>query len=565
MSMHPGEAAEFDLFVSYAADDKPWVDQHLLDVLSGAGIRFHTEATFTLGMPRVTEFERAVARSRYTLLVLSPAYLAGDYNSFVQVLAQSYGAQRFGWPVIPLLLREVELPQSLQMLAGLDARTSEAWQEAASRLRDQLGRPLRVCFVSSEYPPRMVGGLGAHVEQLTTALGAHIDLQIVLPSVGRDMDDYQRPPNPRIQLKSLTNSYPSYDNLVSWFQFDADAVNEIDHMIRQGITFDAIHCHDWVTVLAGIRCRQKHKIPLVFHMHLPNRTPVCASVENLGLAYADLITVSSDDTRQELFRRSQALGLHPEPVIRIVRNGVDLDTFRPGNGGSAEDDYILFIGRIVQQKGLQYLLRAFYYVTQKFPGVRLKIVGRGDLQPQLERLCRNLLLPEQRVEFVDPSPWLTRAELTRLYQSALVVVVPSIYEPFGMTALEALACQRPVVASRIGGLRETIRHKETGLLAEPQNELDLAQWIMTVLADPALGDRLGAAGRAALEAAPDTTWPQIAQQVIGLYRGLEMTEVSSRVREIKEELRSAVKTVAPGYNQSYGHSARQLDSLLSSY
>ncbi len=563
--MRPDEAAEFELFVSYAPDDKPWVDENLIDMLSGAGISYHTEAAFAPGAPLIEEFERAVARSRRTLLVLSPAYLARDYGSFVQVLAQSYGRQHLGWPVIPLVLHDVELPYSLQMLSGLDARTPEAWWEAAVKLRELAGRPLSVCFVSSEYPPRMVGGLGAHVEQLTTALSAHVDLKIVLPSVGRDMDDYQRPPNPRIQLKSLTNSYPSYDNLVSWFQFGADAVNEIDYMIRQGIKFDAIHCHDWVTALVGIRCRRKYEIPLVFHMHLPNRTPVCASVENLGLAYADLVTVSSDDTRQELFRRSQTLGLSPEPVIRIVRNGVDLDTFRPGNGGPAEDDYILFVGRIVQQKGLQYLLRAFYYVTRKFPGIRLKIVGRGDLQPQLERLCRNLLLPGHQVEFVDPSPWLTRAELARLYQGARVVVVPSIYEPYGMTAMEALACQRPVVASRIGGLKEIIRHRETGLLAEPQNELDLAQWIMTVLADPAYGDLLGAAGRAALEAAPDTTWPQIAQQVIGLYRGLELTEVSSRVRGIADELWSAVKTVAPEFNHYYGTSARQLDFLLSSH
>lgn len=560
--MRPDETAEFDLFVSYAADDKQWVDRHLIDVLNGAGIRFHTEATFTLGVPRITEFERAVRNSRYTLLVLSPAYLAGDYGSFVQVLAQSYGAQRFSWPVIPMLLREVELPPSLQMLAGLDATNPEAWQEAASRLRAQLGRPLRVCFVSSEYPPRMVGGLGAHVEQLITALGAHIDVQVVLPSVGSDMDEYQRPPSPRVQLKHLTNCDPSYNDLVSWFRFATDAVNEITHMIRQGITFDAIHCHDWVTVMAGIRCRLLHDIPLVFHVHLPNRTPLCASVENLGLAYADLITVSSDDTRRELLRRAQALGLNPEPIIRIVKNGVDLDAFRPGNGGSAEDDYILFVGRIVQQKGLQYLLRAFYYVAQKFPGIRLKIVGRGDLQPQLERLCRNLLLPERRVEFVDPSPWLTRAELAKLYQGARVVVVPSIYEPFGMTALEALACQRPVVASRIGGLQETIRHKETGVLAEPQNELDLAQWIMALLSDPALCDRLGAAGRAALEAAPDTTWPQIAQQVIRLYRSVELTEVSSKVNGIRDQLRSAVQTVAPGY---YRYSSWEFESLLDSY
>ena len=561
--MSPGEAADYDLFVSYAAADKQWVDSNLIEALKGAGIRYESEATFTPGAPRITELERAVRNSRHTLLVLSPAYLAGDYNSFAQVLAQSYGAQTSSWRVIPLLLKDVKLlPPALQMLVRLDARTSDAWQEAADWLREHLGRRLRVCFVSSEYPPRMVGGLGAHVEQLTTALGQHIDVQIVLPSVGSDMDEYQRPPCPRIQLKNLTNCDPSYNDLLSWFQFATDASNEITNLIREGGSFDAIHCHDWVTILAGIKCRLVHDIPLVFHVHLPNRTPLCASVENLGLAYADLVTVSSDDTRRELLRRSQSLGLDPEPTIRIVKNGVDLDIFQLGKGLPADDDYILFVGRIVQQKGLQYLLRAFYYVLQKFPDIRLKIVGRGDLQPQLERLCRNLLIPEQKVEFVDPSPWLTRPELAKLYQGARVVVVPSIYEPFGMTALEALACQRPVVASRVGGLQDIIRHKETGFLAEPQNELDLAQWIMALLWDPALCDRLGSAGRAALEAAPDATWSQIAQQVIGLYRGLQKpqkTKVTPKIREIEQQLRTATQTMAPGY---YSFSAGQVDSLL---
>jgi len=561
LEIRPGEEAEYDLFVSYAADDREWVNSHLIEALKSAGIRYHSEDNFTPGAPLITEFERAVRNSRRTLLVLSPAFLVGNHNNFIQVLAQSYGVQTSAWPVIPLLLRDVELPLSLKMLASFDLRNPERWQAELGRLRELLGSPLRVCFVSSEYPPRMVGGLGAHVEQLTTALGQHIDVKIVLPSVGSDMDEYQRPPSPRIELAHLTDCDPSYNDLVSWFEFAGEAADEITHMIEAGTSFDAIHCHDWVTILAGIRCRKLHKIPLIFHVHLPNRTPLCASVENLGLAYADLITVSSNDTRRELVRRSRALHLDPEPSIRIVKNGVDLDIFHPSSGLPADDGYVLFVGRIVQQKGLEYLLRAFYYVSRKFPNIRLKIVGRGDLQPQLQRLCTNLLIPEQRVEFVDPSPWMTRPQLAKLYQNARVVVVPSVYEPFGMTALEAMACQRPVVASRIGGLQNIIRHNETGLLAEPQNELDLAQWIMALLSDSELSNRLGSAGRAALEAAPDTTWPQIAQQVIGLYRGLgePSLKVTSKIWNIQHQLEMATQTIAPNY---YAQSRWELERLL---
>ena len=163
--------------------------------------------------------------------MLSPAFLVGNHNNFIQVLAQSYGVQTSAWPVIPLLLRDVELPLSLKMLASFDLRNPERWQAELGRLRELLGSPLRVCFVSSEYPPRMVGGLGAHVEQLTTALGQHIDVKIVLPSVGSDMDEYQRPPSPRIELAHLTDCDPSYNDLVSWFEFAGEAADEITHMI----------------------------------------------------------------------------------------------------------------------------------------------------------------------------------------------------------------------------------------------------------------------------------------------------------------------------------------------
>ena len=109
------------------------------------------------------------------------------------------------------------------------------------------------------------------------------------------------------------------------------------------------------------------------------------------------------------------------------------------------------------------------------------------------------MLTDDHVEFVRPPAWLTRGEVGALYQQARVVVLPSIYEAFGMTALEALACQRPVVASRTGGLPEIIEHNVNGLLFEPRDECDLARGLIALLSDPELRERLGAAGRGAAE------------------------------------------------------------------
>lgn len=130
-----------------------------------------------------------------------------------------------------------------------------------------------------------------------------------------------------------------------------------------------------------------------------------------------------------------------------------------------------------------------------------------------------------------PSQWITKEEIAKLYQGARTVVVPSIYEPFGMTALEALACQCPVVASRTGGLRETIKDKVNGLLVEPEDALDLAQSLMTLLSDARLRIRLGEEGRRRLST--EYTWPGIARRVMKLYGGLVPMSLNTDSPQVK--------------------------------
>jgi glycosyltransferase involved in cell wall biosynthesis len=411
--------------------------------------------------------------------------------------------------------------------------------------------PLEIGFISSEYPPRMLGGLGSHVEQLTAALAQHpdvVNLDLFLPNSGPGMADYQQAP-PGIQLKPLASSRgvdnPTYDVPVSWLKFANAAADRVDGLIADGASIDILHCHDWVTVLAGLRCRWRHNIPLVFHVHLPNREPLAASVEDLGLVCADVITVNSEAARSELQDRARKLGAPPKP-IRVIKNGVDLDVYRPREDWPADEGYILFVGRIVKQKGIEYLLRAFYYVVHRFPDVKLKIVGKGDLLPYIQRLCTNLVLSADQVVFVNPSQWLTRHETAELYQGARIVVLPSIYEPFGMTALEALACQRPVVASRVGGLPEIVQHGINGFLAEPQDELDLAQWLMTLLSNADLRSSLGRAGRAHL--GPEFRWNHIAEQFVRLYQDVRFDDsktVPPEAAMLQSRINDAVRKAAP--------------------
>ncbi len=128
----------YDLFIAHAADDRAWVDGYLLQTLRQAGVRCFTESLFTLGAPRVLEFERAVKQSQRTLLILSPAYLSDDFTAFLDVLAQSYGLELATWPIVPLILRQVTLPPRLAMLTALDATDPDEWETAIARLSDSL-------------------------------------------------------------------------------------------------------------------------------------------------------------------------------------------------------------------------------------------------------------------------------------------------------------------------------------------------------------------------------------------------------------------------------------------
>jgi glycosyltransferase involved in cell wall biosynthesis len=451
-----------------------------------------------------------------------------------------------------------KLPLAGEQLLAAKAKAGSADMPRGMGSPDSEPELKQVCFISSEYPPRMVGGLGAHVEQLSAALGQRIDVSIVLPSVDPHIGRYQQPPS-GVQLIPLTNSLPDYDVPATWFGFANAAADKIDSLIRKGTSFDVVHCHDWVTVLAGIRCRWRHNIPLVFHLHLPNMMPLCALVENLGLACADLVTVSSNSMADDLLKRSRnlRLGLKPEQ-IEVINNGVDLDIFKPPEDELADDGYVLFVGRLVKQKGLEYLLRAIYYATSipEFSKLELKIVGDGYLQPLLERLCKNYLI--KNVEFESTKPWKTRPELAKLYQGASVVVVPSIEEPFGMTALEALACERPVVASDTGGLQEMITHNVNGFLAQPRDDLDLAQWLMALLSNRDLRTRLGKAGRAGLSI--EYTWPQIAWRVIQLYKYVRQMPLSREIPPKAEELKDQIKVAANEIDSEI--KTRELDPLF---
>jgi glycosyltransferase involved in cell wall biosynthesis len=357
-------------------------------------------------------------------------------------------------------------------------------------------QPIRVAFVASEYPPHIHGGLGTVVGNLSAALGARSALVDVFVPARRG---YQSAPvGVRLRQVSVTGALNSAEY---WLRFCERVVALCG---RSGAVPDLVHCHDWMTALAGVALRRRLGVPMVLTVHLAQVSRLNLALENLGLVCADSVIVNSHGVAEEIAAR----GL---PLTRsvVVPNGVDLECFC-SLPGSQTGRMILFVGRLVQQKGVDVLLRAFAAVLRKCPEVRLVIAGDGYQRLYLERLSRHLGLPPS-VEFVG---WQTGPALTRLYQNAGIVVVPSIYEPFGLVALEAMACGRPVVASRTGGLAEVVTDGNIGYLVPPADHLSLAQRMAQLLLEPA---RAAAMGQAARQEALRYSWEHIAELTRGLY------------------------------------------------
>jgi len=186
-------APQYDFFVSFANADRAWVEGFLLDALRGAGIQCIDEEMFRLGVPRLTEFERAVEQSRHTILVLTPAYLSDNYTQFVDLLANTFGLETSSWPVIPLLLQPTLLPTRLAMLTRLDAINPATWPNVIAQLCREVGSavPQITKLPACPYPgmrpfveadSEQFYGRDAEIDDMVQRLRQHHFLAVIGPS-----------------------------------------------------------------------------------------------------------------------------------------------------------------------------------------------------------------------------------------------------------------------------------------------------------------------------------------------------------------------------------------------
>lgn len=385
------------------------------------------------------------------------------------------------------------------------------------------------------------GGMNVYVREVARQLG----------SQGISVDVFTRYQNPKVdRVVSLgprarvvhvpAGPEAPYEKNLIWFHLAQFCRGILDYVETEKIRYDIIHTHYWLSGSAGLKLQPHLEAPLVHMFHtlgvMKNKVSRNDSDRETGLrvhtekslmTLSDLIVASSPADRAHMLRYYRA---DPQKV-EIVPCGVDLNLFSPLPQDTSRDylklssrDVILFVGRIQPIKGLDCLLKALAILIEKSRissrDLRLLIIG-GDLEnggnapngemSKLKGLTLQLGL-DSMVTFMGAQP---QHILPHFYSAAEVCVLPSLYESFGMVALESMACGTPVIASKVGGLNNTIKDGETGYLVPEGNAAALAEKIDLFLQNDSLRNRMG---QNSVRHAKKYSWENIAQQLIVLYR-----------------------------------------------
>ena len=398
----------------------------------------------------------------------------------------------------------------------------------------------KVLFLTNEYPPHIYGGAGVHVGYLSRELA-----KLMLVEVRCFGDQHFEKGNLRVIGFELdTSSFTCPQPLRSAF----GAVRRCTDFNTTNIDADIVHCHTWYSHFGGILAKKNYGIPLVVTVHsleplrpwkreqLAGGYDFSLWVEKTALEMADAIIAVSGETKRDIER---LFAVDPARV-QVIHNGVDPDQYRKVDSSGAVQrfgvdpgkPYLLFVGRITRQKGIVHLVRAIQFMD---PGFQIVLCAAApdtaEIAEEMKTAVEQAKTERPGVIWIDEM--VDQKTACELYSHAAVFCCPSIYEPFGIINLEAMACETAVVASAVGGIKEVVVDGETGFLVplEQRKESpfeatnpekfarDLAARINELMKNPQLRAKFGKAGRKRVE--EKFSWSTIARKTKALYETLK--------------------------------------------
>ena len=398
---------------------------------------------------------------------------------------------------------------------------------------------MKVLFLTNEYPPHIYGGAGVHVGYLSRELAKSMPVEV---RCFGDQDFEER--NLKVRGFRLdTSDFTCPKPLQSVF----GAVRRCTDFNTTNIDADLVHCHTWYSHFGGILAKLNYGIPFVITVHsleplrpwkreqLDGGYDFSLWIEKTALEMADAIIAVSGETKRDIERLFE---VDPKRV-RVIHNGIDLEEYRrvdstdalKRHGINPDEPYLLFVGRITRQKGIIYLVRAIQFMD---PGFQIVLCAGAPDTPEIAVEMQKAIeqAKAKRSDIIWIEEMVDRSAVIELYSHAAVFCCPSIYEPFGIINLEAMACGTAVVASAVGGIKEVVVDGETGFLVpleqmkeSPFDPLkpekfsrDLAGKINQLLKDRQLREKFGKAGRKRVE--EKFSWSTIAQKTKALYESL---------------------------------------------
>jgi starch synthase len=399
---------------------------------------------------------------------------------------------------------------------------------------------MRVGLFTREYPPLVYGGAGVHVDYLSRELARSIEVEVHCwgPQHSDDGNLHVRGAEPWAEISNGTEG--KFKGALEAFSLNLTQIKALENI-------DVVHTHTWYVSMAGYLAKKLYGVPFVLTTH--SLEPLRAwKAEQLGSGYAmsswmertaildaDAIVAVSQGTKADI----QAAYPQVDPKrIHVIYNGIDLAEYQKTEETQALTDYgvdptipyVLFVGRITRQKGVTHLVDAIHFLP---PETQVVLCAGAPDTPEIAAELREKVEAARahhtRIVWIEKM--VTRKEAIQLYSNCRVFCCPSVYEPFGIINLEAMACRAPVVASATGGIKEVVVDGKTGYLVpfdqDPVTSFprhpeafarDLAVRIQAMLKDPERCKRFGDAGRKRVEEV--FSWTAIAQQTIHLYEQL---------------------------------------------
>jgi glycogen synthase len=388
----------------------------------------------------------------------------------------------------------------------------------------------RVLILSWEYPPLIEGGLARHVRKLSEAL-VEFDVDVhVLTRGGEETPPEQVVAGVSIHRVREPKRPTDLSEFVAWVERMNSDMLAAGVELGDRYDFDLVHGHDWLVAMAGDHLARRFRGPLVTTIHATEHGRHQGWVEKHPQSHihgverwianrADRVIACSFYMREQI---ADIFGV-PDAKVAVIPNGIDPDDLQPQDGSELKrmraefaapsERLVLLIGRLVYEKGFQLALEAMPRLIERLPNTRFLVAGSGTHERELRRQAEELGLMGHG-SFLG---WIGDDVLHSLYRIANVCVVPSIYEPFGLVALEAMASGCPCIVADTGGLREVVPHEEAGLRFRARDPEALVEVAARVLSDDELGRRLVAE---AYEHLRRFDWIDVAEQTSSLYAEL---------------------------------------------